>query len=346
MKIVISESQYKRLIETSNPKNINEGELTTLLIGGIAALGLLGIKSFLKVFLNVFIDSAINGFFGYIDDIKNIVAPEPYIKFLKRLEKSEKFNSEFLKFVEESQTDGRLDGYPFWIENVTELPSFIELFDEFTEKENIGEFEKNQLLILIRKSMIKSYARNGRKIVEALKKKMSNNQNEGLNESEEITSKFDNKLKDKLWSMGVEKGQKLLGGYKNYIGVMFDGDVEKYFEETGQQKYYIPNNGMEMYINELFIDVLGLKPIGWKGGRYLGDFTWTSDGINYRVEVFVTPPVKTYIAPEVLKDQKMWRVIGRSGDSGWGFPFISNKNTIGKRGRQQIFKQIINKFGL
>jgi hypothetical protein len=155
------------------------------LIGGVAALGLYGIKVFFKVFFNVLIDSAIDGFFGYIDDIKNIVAPEPYIKFLRSLEKNEKFTNEFLKFVEESQKDGRLDGSPFWIENVTNLPSFIESFDEFTKKENIGEFEKNQLLILIRKSMIKSYARNGRKIVEALKKKMSDNQEKGLNESDE-----------------------------------------------------------------------------------------------------------------------------------------------------------------
>jgi hypothetical protein len=177
VKIIITESQYKKIL--------NEGDLTTLLIGGVAALGLYGIKVFFKIFLNVLIDSSIDGFFGYIDDIKNIVAPEPYIKFLKSLEKNEKFTNEFLKFVEESQKDGRLDGSPFWIENVTNLPSFIESFDEFTKKENIGEFEKNQLLILIRKNMIKSYARNGRKIVEALKKKMSDNQEKGLNESEQ-----------------------------------------------------------------------------------------------------------------------------------------------------------------
>jgi hypothetical protein len=177
MKIIITESQYKKIL--------NEGDFTTLLIGGVAALGILGIKVFFKIFFNVFINSVIDGFFGYIDDIKNIVAPEPYIKFLKGLEKNERFINEFLTFVEESKKDGRLNGSPFWIENVTNLPSFIELFNEFTEKENIGEFEKNQLLILIRKSMIKTYARNGHKIVEALKKKMSDNQNKGLNESEE-----------------------------------------------------------------------------------------------------------------------------------------------------------------
>ena len=226
MKIIITESQYKKIL--------NEGDLTTLLIGGVAALGLYGIKVFFKIFFNVLIDSSIDGFFGYIDDIKNIVAPEPYIKFLRSLEKNEKFTNEFLKFVEESQKDGRLDGSPFWIENVTKLPSFIESFDEFTKKENIGEFEKNQLLILIRKSMIKSYARNGRKIVEALKKKMSDNQEKGLNES--------------------EQEQKVLHipSFK-----FFNNDwdlLQKFLERNGNPPYSIGGN---LYLEDSSIESLG-----------------------------------------------------------------------------------------
>ena len=239
MKIIITESQYKRIL--------NEGDLTTLLIGGVAALGLYGIKVFFKIFFNVLIDSSIDGFFGYIDDIKNIVAPEPYIKFLKGLEKNEKFNNEFLKFVEESQKDGRLDGSPFWIENVTNLPSFIELFDEFTEKENIGEFEKNQLLILIRKTIIKSYARNGRKIVEALKKKMSDNQNKGLNESEE---------EQKVLHI---PSLKIFGG---------DWDLlKKFLELQGNPPYSIGGN---LYLEDSSIESLG-NLISVEGDLYLYD---------------------------------------------------------------------------
>lgn len=165
-------------------------------------------------------------------------------------------------------------------------------------------------------------------------------------QEEETISKFNIPLKDSLWAMDVHTAQKYVGGYKNYIDIMFDGDINKYFEELGQEKYYIPNNGMEMYINDAFIDVLGLRPTGWKNSLKLGAFRWKSGGVDYRVDVFVVSTPSNYLGPERLKDQKFWRVIGSSGDSGWGFPFISNKNTIGKRGRQQIFKQIIERFGL
>lgn len=167
-----------------------------------------------------------------------------------------------------------------------------------------------------------------------------------LEQEEETISKFNNPMKDNLWAMDVHTAQKYVGGYKNYIDIMFDGDIDKYFEELGQKKYYIPNNGMEMYINDAFIDVLGLRPTGWKNSRELGAFTWTSGGMNYRIDVFVTPTPRSYFGLEQPEDQKFWRVIGKSGDSGWGFPFILKKHTIGKRGRQQIFKQIIERFGL
>jgi len=239
MKIIITESQYKKIL--------NEGDLTTLLIGGVAALGLYGIKVFFKIFFNVLIDSSIDGFFGYIDDIKNIVAPEPYIKFLRSLEKNEKFTNEFLKFVEESQKDGRLDGSPFWIENVTKLPSFIESFDEFTKKENIGEFEKNQLLILIRKSMIKSYARNGRKIVEALKKKMSDNQEKGLNESEQ---------EQKVLHI---PSLKVFGGNWD--------ELQKFLKSKGNPPYSIGGN---LYLEDSSIESLG-NLISVEGDLYLYD---------------------------------------------------------------------------
>jgi len=239
MKIIITESQYNRIL--------NEGDLTTLLIGGVAALGLYGIKVFFKIFFNVLIDSSIDGFFGYIDDIKNIVAPEPYIKFLRSLEKNEKFTNEFLKFVEESQKDGRLDGSPFWIENVTKLPSFIESFDEFTKKENIGEFEKNQLLILIRKSMIKSYARNGRKIVEALKKKMSDNQEKGLNESEQ---------EQKVLHI---PSLKVFGGNWD--------ELQKFLKSKGNPPYSIGGN---LYFEDSSIEFLG-NLISVEGDLYLYD---------------------------------------------------------------------------
>lgn len=166
-------------------------------------------------------------------------------------------------------------------------------------------------------------------------------------QEEETTSKFNNPMKDRLWAMDVNVAQKYVGGYKNYIDIMFDGDVDKYFEELRQEKYYITEDGMDMYINDTFVDILGLRPTGYKNGRVLGPFKWKSAGMNYRITVVLYPLTPDrFVVPSPLKDHKWWKVTGTSGDSGWGLPYFTKRQTIGKRGRQQIFKQIIEKFGL
>jgi hypothetical protein len=168
-----------------------------------------------------------------------------------------------------------------------------------------------------------------------------------LFEQEEETSKFGDKMKDALWTMDVNTAQRYVGGYKNYVDIMFDGDINKFFEEKNIKPYHISVDGMDMYLHDAFVDVIGLRPTGRKGGRTLGSFTWKSGGINFRLDVTLIPKVGTpWAEPNAFGGQKYWRVIGRSGDSGWGFPFLRNTDIIGKRGRQQVFKQIIDRFGL
>ena len=53
-----------------------------------------------------------------------------------------------------------------------------------------------------------------------------------------------------------------------------------------------------------------------------------------------------HIYPHSVNGQKMWGVIGTSGDSGFGYWWIANKNTLGLRHRTQIYKQIIERFKL
>jgi len=167
-----------------------------------------------------------------------------------------------------------------------------------------------------------------------------------LFEQEEETSKFGDKMKDMLWSMDINRAQRYVGGYKNYVDIMFDGDIDNFFEEKGIEPYYITDDGMNMYLHDAFIDVLGLRPTGWRNGRKLDSFTWKRAGINYRLDVTLIPTDPNDFFNSPLKDGKYWKVIGRSGDYGWGFPFTTKRQTIGKRGRQQIFKQIIDRFGL
>jgi hypothetical protein len=168
-----------------------------------------------------------------------------------------------------------------------------------------------------------------------------------LFEQEEETSKFGDKMKDALWTMDVNTAQRYVGGYKNYLDIMFDGDIDKFFEEKEIKPYHITQDGMDMYLHDVFVDVIGLRPTGWKGGRTLGSFTWKSAGTNYKVTVVTYPLDKNrFVIPSELKSEDYWKVTGNSGDSGWGLPYYNKRQTIGKRGRQQVFKQIIDRFGL
>jgi hypothetical protein len=52
------------------------------------------------------------------------------------------------------------------------------------------------------------------------------------------------------------------------------------------------------------------------------------------------------IPRDLYSGQKIWRVVGQSGDYGFGYSFITKRNTLGKRARTQIYNQIIDKYDL
>lgn len=167
---------------------------------------------------------------------------------------------------------------------------------------------------------------------------------EGLREVVKESEDDKELLKSIIDDFGVKDAIKYAGGVKDYIDIMFDGDVKKYFEDRNLNAYYITKNGMDMYLSDDLVSVLDLPNSG--KDKLLGDFVWKSSGIRFKITAFLKEQSKGYIQPEGFQEQKMWRVMGKSGDSGWGFPFLTKRETIGVRGRQQVFKQIIQKLGL
>lgn len=125
--------------------------------------------------------------------------------------------------------------------------------------------------------------------------------------------------------IGVDNVVKIFGGIKNYL------------IETGKEPFTITNDGMTMYVDPLVASQLNLVSVG--GDFRLGDYRWTSGGANYKFTAYLYPLTNN---GKVVK----WKVIGSSGDYGFGYSWITKKNTIGKRGRTQIFKQIIDKYKL
>jgi len=130
-------------------------------------------------------------------------------------------------------------------------------------------------------------------------------------------------------------------GIENLIKIVYDGDIIKFSEGTTTPLAYMSTDRMNLYIHKALVDELGLKDIGWAGRneKELGKFAYGSkNGLRYAFNAT--------LAPTRLHNQNYYRVVGTSGDSGFGYSFINKKNILGVRYRQQIFKQIIDKYDL
>jgi hypothetical protein len=157
--------------------------------------------------------------------------------------------------------------------------------------------------------------------------------------NEEVESRKE-KLKMLVQQSGVEYASKMIGGVNKLIDLAYDGDLKNYFEENNLKPYRISSQP-NLYISDIVVEKSDLKDAPFSRGREkeLGKFSWVSGGITYSFTA--------YIRREEYDSGKVdWRVVGQSGDSGFGYSFISQRNTLGKRARMQIFKQIIEKYNL
>ena len=144
-----------------------------------------------------------------------------------------------------------------------------------------------------------------------------------------------------LKQSGEEMKSRLMGGVNNIINFLYDGDIMKYSEDTHTPIVYMSTEKMNLYIHEALVNQLGLEDSmkGTHGAIALGYFSYgTKNSLGYKFTA--------RLLPTKLHDQPYYKVVGVSGDSGFGYSFISVKNTLGKKYRQQIFQQIIDKYNL
>ena len=146
-------------------------------------------------------------------------------------------------------------------------------------------------------------------------------------------------IQDLIKDFGYETAIKYLGGVDNFINIMYDGDLIKFSKDTTTPIVYMSSIELNLYLHEALVNSLGFKDTMWRGEKELGDFKFGSkNSIQYKFNA--------RLYPTILHNQKYYRVVGASGDSGFGYSYITKRNTLGKRYRQQIFKQIIDKYGL
>ena len=146
-------------------------------------------------------------------------------------------------------------------------------------------------------------------------------------------------IQDIIDEFGHETAIKYLGGVNNFINIMYDGDLIKFSEDTRTPMAYISSIELNLYLHEALVKKLDFEDAVWRGEKELGNFTFGSkNDIQYKF--------RANLLPTRLHNQTYYKVVGTSGDSGFGYGYITKRNTLGKRYRQQIFKQIIDKYDL
>ncbi len=156
---------------------------------------------------------------------------------------------------------------------------------------------------------------------------------------EELTSTQE-KLSRLTKSLGVEGAAEFVGGIDRYINIMYGGDFEKFVKDNDIDVVKFGSDGMSMYFHPIIVELMGLKNGHWMDEKILGRFSYGSpNGLRYSISTNLHPLKRNGEITE-------YKVVGMSGDSGFGYSGISKRNTLGKRYRQQIFKQIIDKYNL
>ena len=162
---------------------------------------------------------------------------------------------------------------------------------------------------------------------------------------EEVEELKKSSIKDSLQQViddeGVIFASELVGGLNNLIKTVYDGDIKEFSKGTGTKLAWISIDGTRMFIHEALVDELGLEDKTWitRPEKELGDFRFgPKNGTQYKFTASLTPIT--------INGQPYYKVIGTSGDSGFGYGWINTKNLLGKRYRQQIFQQIIDKYNL
>jgi hypothetical protein len=148
------------------------------------------------------------------------------------------------------------------------------------------------------------------------------------------------KLKELMTSQGIDFAAKLVGGINNLINVVYGGDFEKYVKDNNIEVVKFSDDGLNMYFHPVLAHLLGANNKKFLGADYLelGKFRY-GPGLPYLITADLQPIKQN---GEVVR----YRVVGISGDFGFGYSFITKRNTLGKRFRQQVFKQIIDKYEL
>jgi hypothetical protein len=144
-------------------------------------------------------------------------------------------------------------------------------------------------------------------------------------------------LKDK----GLEYALDFFGGKDNLVNLAYGGDFEKFALDQNIPLVELSPDKKTLTIHEYIVSKLKLKKGSLLNNQPpLGRFRYGPKSEDYVVDAYLNK------IPRVTPTGDYYRIIAVGGDYGFGFFGISQKNTLGVRYREQIYKQIIDKYKL
>ena len=155
---------------------------------------------------------------------------------------------------------------------------------------------------------------------------------------------FKDDVKQFIEDNGLLDTIQYIGGADNLVKILYDGDVMEFYKDNGIKPVKFSDDGMNMYIDDIIIEQLDLPISSYsrRTEKKLGNFKWVTGGGDYNISVAVHPVTVSHYGYQ----QPLWKVVGRSGDYGFGYSFITKKHELGKTARKRIFQQIIDKYNL
>lgn len=163
-----------------------------------------------------------------------------------------------------------------------------------------------------------------------------------------ITENLVNNLRERIKNLGLSEVSKLMDlDIKQIIKIAFNDDLKEFYKHSGYVPYRKDDyDGGRMHIDKILIDRLNLedKPHWIDEQKKLGDFIiGTKNGPKYTFNTVVIGK-----AIDTTNGQVFMRVAGMCNELGLGFGYgdLKQKENLGKRGKSQIFKQVIDKYNL
>lgn len=167
-------------------------------------------------------------------------------------------------------------------------------------------------------------------------------------EQEQDSAGLAKQIKRVLKDKGAEYALEFFGGMENLLNWAYDGDFEKFAKDNDIKLVNFSSDGLMLLIHEFLVKKMKLKAGLFDGEiRHnliplkLGKFNYGPKTSPRSVNAFLQK--NSGIGKG---DYYTVVAIGGGGDYGFGFYGITQRNTLGKIFRQQIYNQIIDKYKL